>query len=199
MEKLTVHPRPFRPSRRPLARTQRGDIMLVTMVFLLVCLLGLVVSMREGIVSTLMNGNNLARQRDVQVSDIATRQAEGLVQGAAGGMPLQISAFTQPWMRIGAATSVFAPPDASYWDACLGNSDSTLRCGSITPTVNGVALGYTALMVVQYTGRGRDPYSCQTATSTRPQTATYYDVFLHVKEANGVTSSDTHTVYRLCT
>ena len=134
------------------------------------------------------------------MSDIATRQAEGLIQGAAGGMPLQISAFTQPWMRIGAATSVFTPPDAPYWDACLGNADSTLRCGSITPTVNGFALGYTALMVVQFTGRGGLDYdSCQTATGTKRQVATYYDVFVHVKEANGVTSSDTHTVYRLCT
>jgi hypothetical protein len=83
---------------------------------------------------------------------------------------------------------------AGYWDNCLGNSDNTLRCGSITPTVNGVALGYTVLAVVQPTGR-TDSTSCQLAG----QQATFYDVFVHLKEANGVTSSDTETVYRLCT
>jgi Tfp pilus assembly protein PilX len=192
MEHLSIHL--HCPRQRP--RRQRGDIMLVTMVFLLVCLLGLVVSMREGIVSTLMNGNNLARQRDVQVSDIVTRQAEGLIGSPTA--PLAVSAYTQPWMRIGPVVQVFAAPTASYWDSCLGNSDSTLRCGSIVPTVGTNALGYTTLLVVQWTGRN-DPWSCQAVDSpgTR-KIAFYYDVFVHVKEANGVTSSDTHTVYRLC-
>ena len=200
MEKLSVRPGRCRPCHRQSKHRQRGDIMLVTMVFLLVCLLGLVVSMREGIVTTLMNGNNLARQRDVQVSDIATRQAEAQIQAAAAGQVLQIAAFNQPWMRIGAATSVFPAPTAAYWDSCEGNGDSTLRCGVIAPPAVASALGYKALMVVQYAGRGGDPYSCQTTNSNgRPQIATFYDVFVHVKEANGVTSSDTHTVYRLCT
>ncbi len=192
MEKLSP---PRRPCHGLPAHRQRGDIMLVTMVFLLVCLLGLVVSMREGIVSTLMNGNNLARQRDVQVSDIATRLAEAQISGST--QLLQVSAFNQPWMRVDATTSVFPAPDAAYWDSCLGNSDATKRCASIAPTVGGTALGYTVLMVVQYTGR-YDLFSCQMTTPVQFM-ASFYDVYVHVKEPNGVTSSDTHTVYRLCT
>jgi hypothetical protein len=195
---MNVRPGACRPRARQPARRQRGDIMLVTMVFLLVCLLGLVVSMREGIVSTLMGGNNLARQRDVHVSDIATRQVEGLIAAVPlQGQPLQVGAFNEPWMRVGGATVSYPAPDAAYWESCLGNSDSTLRCASITPTIGGNALGYTVLAVVQWTGRGGDTSSCQ---MTNPQYyASYYDVYVHVKEANGVTSSDTHTVYRLCT
>lgn len=174
------------------ARRQRGDIMLVTMVFLLVCLLGLVVAMRDGLVSTLMSGNNLARQRDVQVSDIATRQVETQILAAYGGMPLEIGASGQVWMRMVPAGTA-APTDA-YWDSCLGNSDTTLRCGSVSVSVNGTALGYTALAVVQPTGRS-DANSCDLAG----QQATYYDVYVHLKETNGVTSSNTETVYRLCT
>jgi len=197
MEELIARPRAGGnpPLRRP-AHRQRGDILLVVMVFLLVCLLGLVVSMREGIVSTLMGGNNLARQRDVQVSDIATRQVEGLILANYAGMPLEISANTQPWLRQVSVSTGTTPPSATagYWDNCLGNSDPTLRCGSVSPAVNGANLGYTVLVVVQPTGR-TDSTSCELAQ----QTATFYDVYVHAKEGNGVTSSDTETIYRLCT
>jgi hypothetical protein len=195
MEKLIARPRAGgNLRRRRAANRQRGDILLVVMVFLLVCLLGLVVSMREGIVSTLMGGNNLARQRDVQVSDIATRQVEGLMLASYGGMPLQISASTQAWLRMVPGGTAAPGATAGYWDNCLGNGDNTLRCGSVSPAVNSKDLGYTVLAVVQATGRS-DTTSCQLAS----QTATFYDVFVHVKEGNGVTSSDTETVYRLCT
>jgi hypothetical protein len=198
---MKVRPGDCGPCRGLPARRQRGDIMLVTMVFLLVALLGLVVSMREGLVATLMGGNNLARQRDVQVSDIALRQAEKQISSVGASVPLQITASTQPWMRIdlAAGTDTFPAPDAAYWDSCLGNSDSTLRCSSVAPAVGGTALGYTALMVVQYTGRGADTDSCQAADAPVKFVASYYDLYVHVKEANGVTSSDTHTVFRLCT
>ncbi len=196
MEVLTTRPRARgnRPFPRS-ARRQRGDILLVVMVFLLVCLLGLVVSMRDNIVSTLMGGNNLQHQRNVQVSDVAMRQVEGLILSSYAGMPLQVSAFTQPWMRIVAGgTASPTATSSTYWDNCLGNSDNTLRCGTLTPSVNGTSLGYTALVVVQPTGR-TDPNACQLGTLV----ASYYDVFIHIKEANGVTSSNTETIYRLCT
>lgn len=194
MEKLSTFARLDR-----IARRQRGDILLVTMVFLLVCLLGLVVSTREGIVSTLMGGNNLARQRDVQVADVAVREMENQIQMASGGVDLRSSvvAFSQPWLRIPAGTTAPAP-NSAYWDACLGNSDPAARCGAV-PTASGAPAGYPALAVVQYTGRS-DPYSCQTTGSNgQPEIAFFYDVFIHLKEANGVTSSTTETVYLLCT
>jgi hypothetical protein len=194
MEELIARPRARgqRPMPRLSGRRQRGDILLVVMVFLLVCLLGLVVSMRENIVSALMGGNNVQRQRNVQVSDVALRQVEGAIQSTFAGLPLQFGPGSgQVWYRT--VSAGVAVPDSSYWDSCLGNSDTTKRCGSFTPTVNSVALG-TALAVVQPAGR-TDATSCELTG----QTATFYDVFIHFKEANGVTSSDTETVYRLCT
>jgi Tfp pilus assembly protein PilX len=190
-----------RGSRQRSARRQRGDILLVVMVFLLVSLLGLVVSMRQNIVSTLMGGNNLQRQRNVQVSDVAMRQVESLINTAAAGQTLEVTAFTQPWMRIVAGgTASPTATSSTYWDSCLGNSDNTLRCGTLTPTVNGTALGYTALVVVQPTGR-YDLNACQLNGIGKGSnlTATYYDVFVHIKEANGVTSNNIEMVYRLCT
>ncbi len=180
------------------APRQRGDIMLVVMVFLLVCLLGLVVSMRDNVVSTLMNGNNLARQRDVQVSDVALRQLEGNIYADSSGRMLEqtVAGTSEPWLRL--VTAPAAGPTTAYWDACLGNSNTALRCGAVTPTLNGTPLGYTVLAVVQYTGRS-DPYGCPNKLSaTGVTTAAFYDVFFHVKEANGVTSSNIETVYKLC-
>lgn len=180
--------------RRPLSapRRQRGEIVLVTLVFLLVCLLGLATAMRDGVVNTMATGNNLARQKGVQVADIALRQVEARILDAYGGMPLQLGAASQPWWRdVPAATAAPAP---AYWDRCLGNSDATLRCASIAVTVDGRALPYTAYAVVQPTGRS-DSTSCSLAQYT----AVYYAIHLHVKESNGATAVDTETVYRLCT
>ena len=199
MEFLTTGPRAgARRLPQRSAQRQRGDILLVVMVFLLVCLLGLVVSLRDNITSTLMGGNNLQRQRNVQVSDVATRQLVAKIAADAPATTLQLSsaAVAEPWYRQITAYPT-AAPDAAYWDACLGNTDTALRCGSFTPAVNGTSLGYTVLAVVQYTGR-KDADGCPLGGGTVKYTAYYYDLFLHVKEANGVTSSNTETVYRLC-
>jgi Tfp pilus assembly protein PilX len=181
------------PGQSP--RSQRGDILLVTMVFLLVCLLGLLVSMRDGVVQTTMTGNHLARQRDVQVADIALRTLENQLTTYSGGQDLKLSASGQPWWRD--VTAGTDPPPATYWDACLGNSDTTLRCGSVTVAVNGSALPFNAYAVVQPTGRW-DTTSCDMGMQGQ-FTAVYYDVFVHLKESNGATAVDTETVYRLCT
>jgi len=171
---------------------QRGDIMLVTLVFLLLCLLGLVVSMRDSMINTTMNGNNLARQKDVQVADIALRQLETQVLAAYGGQALELSASGQPWWRNVAAGT--AAPTGTYWDSCLGNATDSARCGAVSVAVNGSALNYTALAVVQPTGRS-DSTSCDLAQFQ----AVYYDLYVHVKESNGVTAVNTETVYRICT
>jgi hypothetical protein len=183
-------PPPRRPGRTP-PRRQRGEIVLVTLVFLLVSLLGLMVSMRDGIVNTMTVGNNLARQKGVQVADIALRQVESRILAAYAGMPLQLSAGSQAWWRDVSATT--PAPAPGYWDACLGNADATRRCASIALAVDGRPLPYTAYAVVQPTGRS-DATSCSLAQYM----AVYYAIHLHVKEANGATAVDTETVYRLC-
>lgn len=176
------------------SRGQRGDILLVTMVFLLLALLAVLTAMRSGIVDTQLAGNNLARQRDVQVADIALRQIESQINSASAGMPLETSASTQPWYRDVSAGA--AAPTAAYWNDCLGNSAAASRCGSLAVTIGGSALPYTAYAVVQPTGRS-DGTACTLGTSGQ-FTANYYDVFIHVAEANGATAVNTETIYRIC-
>ena len=189
---MTIHHHHRRPRRAAAPRRQRGEIILITLVFLLVSLLGLLHSMRDGIVNSMTTGNNLARQKGVQVADIALRQVESRILAAYAGMPLQLSAAGQAWWRdVPAAT---AAPAAAYWDGCLGNADATRRCASIAVTVDGRTLPYTAYAVVQPTGRS-DATSCSLAQYV----AVYYAIHLHVMESNGATAVDTETVYRLCT
>lgn len=194
----------YNPARS--ARHQRGDVLLIVLIFLLVCLMGLVVSMRGSIVTTQMVGNNLQRHKDVQIADVALKQVESLMaaNSLATGQPLELSvnAGTQPawWRDVNPGTA--APTDA-YWDSCATTNaaDATLRCASLNVTSNGAAAStgagqtYKVLAVVQRTGRA-DANNCNIAPYTQ---ANYYDIYLRVLETSGVTSSTTETVYRLCT
>jgi len=194
-----------RPRHRP-TRRQRGDVMLIVLVFMLVCLMGLVVSMRGSIVTTQMVSNNLQRQKDVHIADIALAQVEGLVaaNSLATGQPLEMSvnAGAQPawWRDVDPST---ASPTDPYWTTCATTnaSDPTLRCAQLAVNNNGTAAStgagqtYNVLAVVQRTGRV-DTDNCNIAPYTQ---ANYYRIFLHVQETSGVTSSTTETVYRLCT
>jgi Tfp pilus assembly protein PilX len=180
---------------KPPRRRQRGDILLITLVCLLVCLMGLLVAMRSGVSESLMNGNNLARQKDVQVGDIALRQVESQIQSVYGGMPLETSASAQPWYRD--VTAGTAAPAASYWANCVGNSTASARCASLSLAVNGSAIPYKAYAVVQPTGR-YDSTSCAMGSAVQ-YTAEYYDIFIHVAESSGATAVNTETVFRICT
>ncbi len=117
---------------------------------------------------------------------------------SAAGMPLTSSTTIvgQAWWRDVGATTAASPPSAAYWKACLGNSDVTQRCGAVTLTVGSTTLPYTALAVVQPTGR-TDKYGSQ---CNLPGTviATYYAIFVHVQESNGATSVNTESVYQAC-
>jgi Tfp pilus assembly protein PilX len=190
------HRQPMRALRAP--RRQRGDIMLVTMVFLLLCLLGLIGSMRDTIVSTTLTSNNLMRQKDTQVADIAMQSVRNqILTTAAAGLPLATTnVINQPWWRDVGATTAATPPSASYWKTCLGNSDPTQRCGAVALTIGGTTLPYTALAVVQPTGRS-DPNGLQCPLNNIVQ-ATFYAIFIHVQEANGATSVNTESVYQVC-
>jgi Tfp pilus assembly protein PilX len=171
---------------------QRGDILIVVLILLLLMLLGAVTAMRSGIVDSWMAGNNMVRQKDVHVSDIAFRILEQTMNTTANGKPLAVTAQSQAWYRD--VTAVTAAPTAAYWDSCLGNASATLRCGAVTVTVNGTTLPYTVLAVVQPTFR-----SDASACNLGPQfVAIFYDVFIHVQETGGATAATTETVYQLC-
>ena len=189
----------FRKSTLRFVGAQRGDVMLIVLIFLLVFMLGLVVSMRGNIIGTQLVGNNLQRQKDVQVSDIALAQVEALMTATSRttGTSLEIavgSGSAQPaWYRdVPAGT---APPPDTYWASCLGNADPTLRCASLTVTNNGANMPYNMLAVVQPTGR-TDPTNCIVSPYL---TAYYYAIYLRMKESSGATTSVTETIYKLCT
>jgi Tfp pilus assembly protein PilX len=171
---------------------QRGDVMLITLVLLLLLAMSLLVGLRDGLTNQWLAGNNLARQKDVHASDIALRMLESQIVSASAGMPLEIAAAGQGWYRDVAAGT--AAPSASYWSNCAGNSIAASRCGTFNLAVNGTALPYTAYAVVQPTGR-TDSTSCNLAQYQ----AIYYDLFVHVQESGGATAITTETVYRICT
>lgn len=190
-------------ARPRIRRNERGDIMLVTMVFLLLCLLGLIGSMRDTIVSTTLAGNNLMRQKDTQIADVAQQVIRNQILAAnVGGTPLtSATAITnQTWWRDVSPTTAASPPTASYWAACLGNSDVTKRCGSVALSISGATLPYTALAVVQPTGRSdqHNPICGIGSGSTSLMQAVYYAVFIHVQESNGATNVNTESVYTAC-
>ena len=194
-----------RPLRRGLAagRRQRGDIMLVTMVFLLLCLLGLIGSMRDTVVATNLASNNLMRQKDTQVADLAQQWIRNQILTAnAGGTPLPAvpAIVAKPWWRdLPPATSA-TPPDTAYWAACLGNSDATKRCGQVPLLAGTTPLPYTALAVVQPTGRSdtQNPVCNVGSGPSQLLQAAYYAVFINIQEANGATGVKTESVYTAC-
>lgn len=170
---------------------QNGEALLLTLLVLLVMYLAFLYVMRNVMSSSQMAGNNLTRQKNVQVTDIALRNLEQRIFDTYGDQPLEQTGVTQPWYRTVAANTSIG---ASYWNNCLGNSDSTARCGTISVAVGSTNLSYTAYAVVQTTGRNPDPYACNLQNFS----AYYYDIFIHVVEASGVTSATTEMVYKLC-
>lgn len=181
-----------RANRRVVRRPPRGEVLLITLVLLLLLLLGALVAMRGGLTNLWMAGNTLARQKDVHVADIALRSLEAQMFATSAGMPLEIAAANTAWYRDVAPGT--AAPSAAYWTSCATSTDVTTRCGTIAVSVNGTALPYTALAVVQPTGRS-DSRSCSLAQYQ----AVYYDLFVHVEESSGATGVTTDTIYRLCT
>ncbi len=195
----TMIPPLQRPSwsraRTAPASAQRGDVLLLVMISLLVCLLGLVYAMRDTIINTQVTGNNLARQKDAQVSDVALHIFENTITSAYGGQVLELSASSQPWWRsVPAGTAPPGDPATSpnYWSNCLNNADPTLRCSQVALPAN---LGYSAYAVAQPTGHTGAGGNCQGLILLTPY---YYDVFIHVVETSRDTSATSEMVFKLC-
>lgn len=178
---------------RPRRQRQRGEIMLITLVALLVCLIGLIYAMRETIITTLVSGNNLAKQKDVQANDVALRMVEDLVTAAYNGQALELSAGNELWFRDVQPTSVPppAPPSAAYWATCVGGGVTT-RCAELALPAGVQPVGSVARVVVQPTGR-TDATICGLSLL-----AIYYDVYIYVQEPSLATFATTHTVFKLC-
>jgi len=176
-----------RPLRRPVPGGQQGQVLILTITVLLVLALGFMYVMRRTMIDSVASGNTVARQRDVQVADIALRNFEQTIFNTYGDQRLEISAVGQAWWRPVAAGTALP---TNFWSTCAAAG----VCSSFAVSVNGQALPYTAWVSVQSTGRQPDLYACQMQNFA----AYYYDVNIHVVEASGTTAANTETVYKLC-
>lgn len=187
-------------------RPEQGYVMLLTLITLLVLLFGVLFTMRGTLLQTVMTGNTMQRQKDVQASDLALRlMQQTIIQTAqsAGTVPLEIAASGKPWFYIPANTgSPWTVPGtgtaATYWQTCqTANTCDTVAnaASSLSPPPPNLAAGYTALVTVVPTNQPVDAYAC----ANTGYTANYYDIFLHTVEANGTTAANTETVFKLCT
>ncbi len=178
-------------------RRQGGYVLFVSLIALLVLYLGFLYFIHGTLSDAQLAGNAVQRSKNLQASDLALRAVtQQINQVAAGGQMLEIAATSQPWWRsVNPGTTL---PDATYWSQCAQSTDPTARCEQVAAPTGGSLPGtyanqYQSLAVVQPTGRF-DSYSCQI-----PQyTAVYYDIVIHTAEANGRTSADIETVYKLC-
>ncbi len=178
-------------------RRQRGYVLFVSLIALLVLYLGFLYFIHGTLSDAQLTGNAVQRSKNLQASDLALRAVmQQIDQIAASGQMLEISATSQAWWR--AVNPGTAIPDATYWSQCAQSTDPTARCEQVAAPTGSSLPGhyadqYQSLAVVQPTGRF-DSYSCQI-----PQyTAVYYDIVIHTAEANGRTAADTETVYKLC-
>ena len=173
---------------------QRGDVLLYTLLATTVLVLGFLYAMRTAVIDTMMSGNLLTHQKEVQVSDLALRWMENTIASSYAGQALELGSQANNWAWYRKVAPGATPPtDAAnpgYWKSCLGNTTASLRCASISlPS----AAGYTALALVQPTGH-TDASQCPIPGAV-PR---YYDVFIHISEVSGLTSATTETIYKLC-
>lgn len=189
----------FQPHRRTAPRAQRGYVLLLTLITLVVLLFGVLFTMRGTLLQTVMTGNTAQRQKDVQMGDLALRlmQQNILTASNQGAQPLEnavLSPNTAPWFFVPPASALtcggntrWCEPDPAYWARCSPTS-STQFCWALP----NMPAGYSAKTVVVPTNLP------PVGACANGQTDKYYAIFLHIVEPNGKTSANTQTVFRLC-
>lgn len=194
-------------------RKQQGYVLLLTLITLVVLLFGVLFTMRGTLFQSVMTGNTVQRQKDVQAGDLALRQVQqaliATVQGA-GNQVLDVAASGQPWFyapTVAPASPASAVPGADapyagFWTSCSANNQcaplsSVVSALSPAPPAINDASGqpYRILVSVWPTNRPTNAYAC----GTTGYTASYYTVFLNIGEASGSTAINTQSVIKLCT
>jgi len=205
------------------AQREQGYILLLTLITLVVLLFGVLFVTRGNLLQTVMTGNTLQRQKDVQVGDLALRQVQlAIIQTACNGSPntcglLQTVAQGQPWFPVTDAASSMpwtgsSYPTQTFWANCLANQtcDSLAHIkstvlASVSPPPDVLPGAANILAVVVPAALPPDSSACVVTTAngtTAPAngyTANYYEIFLNVREANGQTAVTTDNVFKLCT
>lgn len=195
----------FRSKRATGMQQQRGDVLLFVLFALLVTLLGAMYAMRGLINDTVVAGNAMQRQKNVQMGDAALAQATKVITDTLGGtdgsVALQIAANGSSWFYIPAGVGAWAAPAAhsteneGFWSLCV-LTGAAVPCPDIAtlPGMSALPGGYTARMVVVPTNLPADPQAC----ATTGYVASYYNIFLNVREPNGITSANVESVFKQC-
>jgi len=199
-----------RQPRTPQA--QQGYVLLLTLITLVVLLFGVLFTVRGTLFQSVMTGNTVQRQKDVQAGDLALRQVQqaliATVQGA--GSPLDVAASGQPWFYAPTVTPTSPAsavpganaPYADFWSTCNANKQCAPLSSMVSvlspapPAINDPSgQPYRVLVSVWPTNRPTNAYAC----GTTGYTASYYTVFLNIGEASGSTAINTQSVIKLCT
>ena len=187
---------------RSTRRRQRGDVLLFVLFALLVTLLGGLYAMRGLLDDTVVAGHAAQRQKNVQMGDaalaLATQVITSTLGGTDGSVALQIAADGASWVHIPSSAGAWDPPgtgtNAGFWSQCT-DSAAAVKCPDVA-TLAGTALpgGYTARMLVVPTNLPPDPQTC----GTTGYVASFYSVFVQVREASGMTSANLESVFKQC-
>ena len=179
-----------RPRRPP---SQRGAILIYTLIALLLIFLGALFALRAGVTDTTLTDRFSERQKNTQASDLALQWIVSQIGTTAVSAPLEVSAQGKAWfLDIGAANA--KPPTAAYWATCMSGSTSSDTCAQATLTTASPSnITQTAWVFVQPTGR-TDSQAC----NTQGLTAVYYDIWVHTLDARQQVTTDTEAVYKLC-
>ena len=172
-------------------RAQRGDVLLITLMVMTLMALGMLYAMRFVVTDTAIAGNNLARQKGGQASDLGLRyfQQTQLAPYAALNQDLSTFAASQAWMNLDPLTTSYAP---SLWQSSVSTNPNHSTFS--LPASAAVAQNYSfSAMVFPLPTPIAGPDSCGTGMQMR-----YYDVFIIAMESPGVTSATSETVFNLC-
>ena len=137
------------------------------------------------------------------MGDAALAQAMKVItdtlDGTDGSVALQIAAHGASWLYIPSGTAAWEAPgtggNLGFWAQCAAAS-AAVPCPDIStlPSMSALPAGYTARMVVVPTNLPTDSQAC----GTTGYVAIYYNVFVNVREANGVTSANVEDVFKQC-
>ncbi len=160
------------PTRAAGTNAQRGSVLLLSLIVLLLMFLGVLFTLRGVLTDTALTDSFSERQKDVQASDLALQWAVSQFKPL---MPLEINAAGQAWWR-NVLPAQAQQPNSAYWKTCMAGPVGTTTCAQATMPAG---VTQTAWWFVQPTG-----------------ITGYYDVWVHTIDARGQVFTDTESVYK---
>ncbi len=154
------------------AKSQKGSVLLLSLIVLLLMFLGALFTLRGVLTDTALTDHFSERQKDVQASDLALQWAVNQIKPLT---PLEINAAGQPWWRA-VSPKQAQQPNQSYWQTCENNAAGTTTCAQATMP-SGVP--QTAWWFVQPTALPG-----------------YYDIWVHTIDARNHVYTDTESVFK---